>query len=102
MAPDRIAVQHTVALSSPDNMVRIYMQPRAVSCEFRDADFFLCCQLIGCGFNRSPADSTQRYTKWYNSLSQAQLHTQVSLQSFGRPYILSQCVGQSCKYHQLL
>ncbi len=34
-------------------------------------------QIVGCKFTRDPEGSTERYTKWANSLSQEQLATQV-------------------------
>ncbi|XP_070581001.1 queuosine-tRNA galactosyltransferase-like [Ptychodera flava] len=33
--------------------------------------------IVGCCFNRSPADSTLRYTKWCNTISSQQLLTQI-------------------------
>ena len=36
-------------------------------------------QLIGSGFIRLPQDSTERYTRWSNTLSVEQLYTQVML-----------------------
>ena len=34
-------------------------------------------QLIGSGFTRDPQSSTERYTRWCNTLTQSQLYTQV-------------------------
>nr|XP_023015161.1 UDP-GlcNAc:betaGal beta-1,3-N-acetylglucosaminyltransferase-like protein 1 isoform X1 [Leptinotarsa decemlineata] len=53
MLPDRILKQYNRACHSPKDMI------------------------IGCRFTREPSDSTIRYTKWANSLSQSQLDLQV-------------------------
>lgn len=34
-------------------------------------------QIIGCGFHREPEESTVRFTRWANCLSEEQLLTQV-------------------------
>ncbi len=40
--------------------------------------FFFLSQLVGSCFTRTPAGSTERYTRWCNTLSPTQLHTQVT------------------------
>ncbi|XP_060534634.1 UDP-GlcNAc:betaGal beta-1,3-N-acetylglucosaminyltransferase-like protein 1 [Cylas formicarius] len=53
MLPNRILKQFEVALKSPNNVI------------------------VGCQFKREPDNSTIRYTKWANSLTQEQLNLQV-------------------------
>ncbi|XP_076272113.1 queuosine-tRNA galactosyltransferase-like [Rhynchophorus ferrugineus] len=53
MLPDRVMKQYERALSEPYNTI------------------------VGCQFKREPFNSTKRYTKWANSLTQDQLNLQV-------------------------
>ncbi|XP_059720290.1 UDP-GlcNAc:betaGal beta-1,3-N-acetylglucosaminyltransferase-like protein 1 isoform X4 [Haemorhous mexicanus] len=52
MMPQRVRLQHQVAIQHPNS-------------------------IIGCQVRREPLDSTERYTRWINNLSQEQLLTQV-------------------------
>ncbi|NWZ66149.1 B3GNL protein, partial [Acrocephalus arundinaceus] len=52
MMPQRVRLQHEVAIQHPNS-------------------------IIGCQVRREPVDSTERYTRWINNLTQEQLLTQV-------------------------
>ena len=77
MAPDRIAVQYTAAATSGPDVVS------AVHDSCHGSYSCVICihhllKLIGSCFTRDPPGSTERYTRWCNTLSQSQLHTQVT------------------------
>ena len=77
MAPDRIAVQYTAAVASDSDVVRL-----TIGINYSNfLIFFLLLKLIGSCFVRDPPGSTERYTRWCNTLSQSQLYTQVSITS---------------------
>ncbi|XP_049818551.1 UDP-GlcNAc:betaGal beta-1,3-N-acetylglucosaminyltransferase-like protein 1 [Aethina tumida] len=63
MLPNRVLKQYETAISLPNNT------------------------LIGSRYTRHPNNSTERYTKWANSLSEFELHTQVYT-SFGPTIIM--------------
>ncbi|XP_068888910.1 queuosine-tRNA galactosyltransferase isoform X4 [Aphelocoma coerulescens] len=52
MMPQRVRLQHEVAIQHPNS-------------------------IVGCQVRREPLDSTERYTRWINNLTQEQLLTQV-------------------------
>lgn len=70
MYPQRIEKQFVAASCHPKT---VGLQCVEVGCPFN------MLQLIGSGFTRLPEDSTDRYTRWSNTLSQDQLYTQVKM-----------------------
>jgi len=85
MAPERIGTQHAVALGNPDTVsTTTLMQMRM---EITVTVFLISFQLIGACFTRHPPGSTERYTRWCNTLTPSQLYTQ-AFTAFGPTIIL--------------
>ena len=71
MRSDRITEQYTVARAHPE----------AVGVSLRVNEIDKACpifQIVGSCFSREPKKSTERYTRWCNSLTPSQLYTQVN------------------------
>lgn len=104
MAPERIGTQHAVALGNPDTVsTTTLMQMRM---EITVTVFLISFQLIGACFTRHPPGSTERYTRWCNTLTPSQLYTQVHLiyihcRKSGIVIPLHTCTGLHCvwTYH---
>ena len=84
MAADRIEKQFSVAQDHPNavcnssvSLVMYY----SISCISGQACILcmwsLISQIIGSNFTRMPEGSTERYTRWCNTLTPSQLYTQV-------------------------
>ncbi len=94
MAPERVAMQHAAAVSNPD---AVSVNTSLTDCQLTSVCVCVCVclcvyacvcvrvcvcvcvrvQLVASRFSRLPDGSTERHTRWDNSLSQSQLYTQV-------------------------
>lgn len=103
MAPERIGTQHAVALGNPDTVRTATLMPMRMGITV--TVFLISLQLIGACFTRHPPGSTERYTRWCNTLTPLQLYTQVRLiytiAESGIVIPLRTCTGLHCvwTYH---
>ena len=70
MVPDRIMQQYAACQEHSDAVRAFHVNYYFIvkTCIF---------QIVGCQFSRIPAGSTERYTRWCNTLTESQLYTQV-------------------------
>ena len=81
MATDRVELQLRTAIDNPTDTVSLfqkYVNATNHSYILAQISVYFLSQLVGSCFTRTPAGSTERYTRWCNTLSPTQLHTQVT------------------------